>query len=137
MARQLEQMRQLQKIRKVTAAIELAMARSILLACERRVEAEREALVAAEEHVIAERRQQAVEIVRAPRSVQELHRWRRGELSLLDGIRQRRERLTTLGMDRTQALEEVQRRWRRQRQLAVGEEKFSAMIDSLAQDEGT
>jgi len=137
-SQQLTAVRNLQRIRKASAAMEVAMARNILMACEQRAEEAREALQRNIEHVAQTRMTQRTEIVSdAPRDLNQLNRWRRSELKLLQGVQEHRENLVEVTASQERAIEELLRRQRIQRRLEAADQKYSVMLDELAEEAAT
>jgi hypothetical protein len=130
-SQQLLAVRNLQRIKKMAAFMEVALARGILAACEKRTEDAREALRASEKHVACERLRQRAEIAEAPRSATQLHKWRRSQLSLLDGVAQQRQVLSDATRSAEEAATECERRRKLQRRLEAMDEKFTLVIDEL------
>jgi hypothetical protein len=134
-SQQLLVVRNLQRIKKLAASMEVALARGALAACEKRTEDAREALRASEEHVVVERLRQRTEIAKAPRSARQLHEWRRCQLSLLDGVAQQRQVLSDAIRSGQEAALECERRRKLQKRLEAMDEKFTLVIDELAESE--
>jgi valyl-tRNA synthetase len=133
-SQQLAAVRKLQRIRKASAAMEVAMARNILMACEQRAEEARETLRLNLEHVARTREAQRTELVaEAPRDLKQLNRWRRSVLKLLEGVQEHRENLAEVTASQERATEELLRRQRVQRRLEAADQKYSVILDELAE----
>ncbi|XXQ56353.1 hypothetical protein ACA040_005081 [Xenophilus aerolatus] len=128
---QLVQVQTLQRRRKLLATIELACARSVMQACEQRLQQAREALTVNEESAAIQRAHQLRELTNTQRSAQDVARWRRSDVARINGLMEHRRALDTATDALAKANADVAQRRRHQRRLEIIDEKYAAMLEQL------
>ena len=128
------QMRALQRMRKVLAETEVALARQLLLAAQHSLQRAREELLDHASRVARQREQAVRDEMAAPVQIRRLRAWRERELGLLADMAQRHERLQD-DRERVRRAElDLAERIQRRRIAHLRHEKFDLLLDELSDD---